>query len=281
MGEKLKESNGGKYEDEFVDGVFQLFMVLPVTTMIIPFAIAYNQMYTVFNTQGLVMQKVGFIDASMMNNADAISVLASGFVIGHYLYPALEKRGIDFPLTYKFAVGTFCGLLSLLTALIIDYRIHSKFDATGEKVNILWQIFPYAFIGAGEIFTFSTVYDAAFAIAPKEQKGLASAINLFFIGGLPNFICMGLYEGCASWFAEASGIEAYAESQVYNYLWVLIGISIFGIIINALPPVKNYYENIMNKSKDTSATQSLILTKSSILNPQEVLDAVKTAEILP
>jgi len=278
---KLKESNGGKYEDEVVDGVSSLYMVFPVTAMIVPFAIAYNQMYTVFNTQGLVMEHVGFIDASMMNNADAISVLVSGFVIGNFLYPWLEKRGISFPLTYKFAVGTFCGLLSLLSAIIIDYRIHSKYNASGEKVNILWQVFPYAFIGAGEIFTFSTVYDAAFTIAPKEQKGLASAINLFFIGGLPNFICMGLYGACASWFAEDSGVEAYVNSKVYNYLWVLIGISIFGIFINMIPTVKNYFERLADKSKDSTANESILLTKSSIIGMSDILDGVKTAEILP
>ena len=84
------------------------------------------------------MQNVGVIDAAMMNNANAISVLVCGFVVGHYIYPWLEKRGIYFPLTYKFAVGTFIGLIALLSAVNIDYQIHSKFNATGEKVNIMW-----------------------------------------------------------------------------------------------------------------------------------------------
>lgn len=200
-----------------------------------------------------------------MNNFDAISVLLAGVLIGHYFYPFLERRGIKLPITYKFAIGTFFGLVSLVTALIIDYQIHSVYKATGEMVNIMWQILPYGLIGAGEIFTFTAVYDAAFQVAPKEQKGLASAINLFFIGGVSNFICIGLYQGCAHWFAEGAGVAAYSESKVYNYLWVLIGISIFGIVINLLPPVKNYFEDVLNVRLEETANESLVLSKQSLI----------------
>jgi len=263
--DKTKISYGGKHDDEFVNGVKALFQVFPISAMILPFSIAYNQMYTVFNTQGLVMKKVAFFDASMMNNFDAISVLLAGVLIGHYFYPFLERRGIKLPITYKFAIGTFFGLVSLVTALIIDYQIHSVYKATGEMVNIMWQILPYGLIGAGEIFTFTAVYDAAFQVAPKEQKGLASAINLFFIGGVSNFICIGLYQGCAHWFAEGAGVAAYSESKVYNYLWVLIGISIFGIVINLLPPVKNYFEDVLNVRLEETANESLVLSKQSLI----------------
>ena len=109
-------------------------------------------------------------------------------------------------------------MIALLSAVIIDYQIHSKLNATGEKVNIIWQAIPYFLIGTGEIFTFTTVYDAAFTIAPKEQKGLASTINLFFITELPNFISMALCNAYTFWFATATGVEAYTNSKVYNYL---------------------------------------------------------------
>ena len=86
-------------------------------------------------------------------------------------------------------------------------------------------------------------------IAPKEQKGLASGINLFVLGAISNFICIGIYNACKDWFpANATVEEEYAASTVYNYLWVLFGIAIFGILFNLLPPVTNWLERTIKRS---------------------------------
>ena len=54
--------------------------------------------------QGTVMEKAfGFIDAASMNNADAISVLFFGYVVGTFLYPTLAKREIRIHLGYLLA----------------------------------------------------------------------------------------------------------------------------------------------------------------------------------
>ena len=45
----------------------------------------------------------GFIDAASMNNADAISVLFFGYVVGTFLYPTLAKREIRIHLGYLLA----------------------------------------------------------------------------------------------------------------------------------------------------------------------------------
>lgn len=91
-------------------------------------------------------------------------------------------------------------------------------------------------------------------IAPKEQKGLASGINLFVLGAISNFICIGIYGACKDWFpANATVEEEYAASTVYNYLWVLFGIAIFGILFNLLPPVTNWLEHTIERSSTINA----------------------------
>jgi POT family proton-dependent oligopeptide transporter len=74
--------------------------VLKISLLIVPFNIAYAQMATTFIIQGTVMRKLGFIDAACMNNADAVSVLFFGYVIGQKLYPFLAERGLKIPTTY-------------------------------------------------------------------------------------------------------------------------------------------------------------------------------------
>lgn len=222
-----------------------------VCLLIIPFCIAYSQQATMFIVQGTVMHKAfGWIDAASMNNADAISVLFFGYLIGNYMYPYLAKRNIKIPTTYKFAIGSALGAVSILCALAVEYNIHSTYNQTQSQLCVLWQVFSYMCIGMGEIFAVSTAYEVAFKLASPQQKAQASAINIFCIGGIPNVLCIALYHIGAQWFTNSRGtrnisqIEDYVEARVANYFWVLFAICIFGVIVNLLPGVKNFVASV-------------------------------------
>lgn len=243
----------------------QLMNVIYISFLTVAFNVAYSQMATIFIVQGTVMKTAaGFIDAALMNNADAISVLLSGFIVGNYLYPLLARHKLKIYTTYKFAVGSFFGSLAIFCALIVEYRIHSVYAKTGEKISILWQAFAYVFIGTGEIFAISTAYEIAFAIAPKQQKALSSALNLFFTGGVPNFICLGLYRACQRWFINSRGdaninnIQDYTQARIVNYFWVLLFISLSGMVINLLPPVRDWVASVEEEADLMSTNTSII-----------------------
>lgn len=244
-----KKSRGGTMDDSFVEGVKLLLAVIPITALTIPFNIAYSQMITVFSVQGMAMRNAAFFDSAMMLNFDALSVLIFGFLVGSYLYPYLSKRNIHLAITHKFAIGTFLGGLAIVAALAVDYAIHSH----ANQISIMWQIFQYLLIGMGEIFAVAAAYETAFVVAPKEQKGLASAINLFLIGGVPNYICISLYNACANWFPVDVDLATYQTSQVYDYLWVLVGISVFGVLLCVFPPIKNWVEGIHRQALELNA----------------------------
>lgn len=250
-----KVTNGGD------NSVVSLGSVLRISLLIIPFNIAYSQMATTFIVQGTVMEKAfGFIDAASMNNADAVSVLFFGYMVGTYGYPALATRGIKIPTTYKFALGSILGVLAVGWAIFMEYKIRATFEATGGRVNILWQSLAYVLIGAGEIFAVSAAYEAAFTAAPPDAKVLASAVNLFCVGGLPNVLCIFLYQGCKKWFQNARGtpsihrIEDYVTAKIDSYFWVLLGIAMLGVFINLLPSVRDYVATIEEKATEMVKT---------------------------
>lgn len=117
----------------------------------------------------------GFIDASTMNNADAVAVLFFGHVVGSYFYPALARRNIKIQTTYKFAIGSILGALAIAWALFVEYLIHSTYNSTGEQVSIMWQALAYILIGCGEIFAVSAAYEVAFtASAPETNKSFSN-----------------------------------------------------------------------------------------------------------
>ena len=254
-----KQSNGGDLADQFVDGVKRLLSIAPVALLVLPFNIVYAQMTTVFIIQGEAMEKISVFDASMMSNFDSLSVLVTGIITGSILYPFLEKRGWNIPTTYRFAIGSVFGALSIASALLVDSAIRNDYLNNDSQIAIFWQSANYVFVGVGEVFAVSTVYECAFTIAPKEQKSLASAIQLFLGNGLSSYICIGISQAFASWFPvysnHASPIErtqAYADSELQNYLWVLFGIALFGVALNIFPPVKNWVERLRSDALDAT-----------------------------
>lgn len=244
-----------------VDSSIGLDTIFRITALIIPFNIAYSQMATTFIIQGTVMKKAfGFIDAASMNNADAISVLFFGWVVANYVYPELARREIRIPTTYKFAIGSALGALAIAWALFMEYKIRTTYEATGEKVSILWQSVAYFLIGAGEIFAVSAAYEVAFTASPPEKKVVASALNLFCVGGIPNVLCIFLYQAGKPWFRNSNGsarisrVEDYVTASVHNYFIVLLVIALLGIVINLLPMVRDFVASVEDRATDMVKT---------------------------
>lgn len=243
------------------DSSIGLGTIFRISLLIVPFNIAYSQMSTVFIIQGTAMKKAyGFIDASTMNNADAVSVLFFGYIVGSKVYPVLARRGIKIPTTYKFALGSAFGAAAIGWSIFLEYKIRYAYEETGEMISILWQTWSYVLIGAGEIFAVSAAYEVAFTSSPPDKKVLFSAVNLFCVGGLPNVLCIGLYQACSSWFLNDHGIpnisrtRDYVTAHVDNYFLVLFVIAVSGIFLNLAPCVRDFVASIEDRAADMLRT---------------------------
>lgn len=238
-----------------------LSTIFRISLLIVPFCMAYSQMPTTLEVQGTVMSKAfGFLDAPTMNFLDAVSVLVFGSLTGSYLYPKLNELNIKIPTTYKFAIGSFFGTLSMLWALVVEFLIRFAYRADGSKISVLWQAPSYILIGCGEIFAVSAAYEVAFTASSPNTKALASAINIFCVGGIPNLLCVGLYKICRGWFRNARGdnnitrLGDYVTARVDKYFWVLVTILVFGIILNTLTFVKEFVESVEKRAADLLKT---------------------------
>jgi POT family proton-dependent oligopeptide transporter len=89
------------------------------------------------------------------------------------------------------------------------------------------------------------------------MKTLASAANLFMVGSAPNVFCLLLYNACETWFLNARGttnihhLRDYATAKVVNYFWVLEFICLLGVVINVLPPIKNWVADLEEAAAET------------------------------
>lgn len=229
-------------------------------------------MPTTFIVQGTVMANAfGFINVASLNSLDAISVLVFGSITANYIYPYLAKNGIKIPTTYKFALGSALGALAIAWAMFVEHMIHHAYKTRGGRINVLWQSPAYLLIGFGEIFAVSAAYEVAFTASPPDKKVLASATNIFCVGGLPNLLCIILYHSCSHWFTNSHGtqnighIEDYATAHVGKYFFVLLCIMIFGVILNVLPSIRGYVESIEERATDIIRTPAI--RKSPLRRP--------------
>ena len=254
--ERQKVSCGGRYSDELVQSIKRLGAVIPVIMLIMPFNIVFGQIISMFVVQGAVMADAGFVDAAWMQNFNPIAIIVLGAFISGKLYPYLEKSNKELDISSKFMIGTIFGALAMLWAILVDFMIISKYAKTSQAISILWQAPSFFLIGAGEIFAISSAYEAAFIIAPRNLKALASSTNLFLIGGLPKFISIALVAACSDFFTNADGnqdimtLSSYATAHVWKYFLVLLGIALLGVLINALPVMRRFLKRTLDSAEE-------------------------------
>ncbi|KAF4670124.1 hypothetical protein FOL47_002186 [Perkinsus chesapeaki] len=226
--EKNKKSNGGRFEDEFIEDAKLFFRLLPIFTLTIPFNMVYNTMTTTFLTQAFKMDRNTFgwnMPAALMQNIDSIAVIAVSVTVENLVYPFLRKRGLMPPPLVRFCIGSLFAAVALLAALFVEYAVKANPLYT---VSIWWQIPQFSLIATGEILLISTSYEVAFTNAPPELKNVASAVNLCFMA-MANALTAVLFQLTAPWLTDFIPGSAIAPPSHYDYFYfVLIGICLVG-----------------------------------------------------
>lgn len=199
---KCRKSQGGKYDDHFIDDAVSLFTLMPLFGLVIPFNICYNQIFMGFETQSTMMKSTifGFDMAhELMVNVDPIAVIVGSLVIDNFIFPFLRKKNMMPTILYRFVVGFTFSTLANLCAMAVEFAIQGSAENT---VSIWWQIPQFSFVAFGEIFVISTSYEVAFSKSPESLKTVASAFNLlgFAIAG---FISTALIQATNGWTSNS------------------------------------------------------------------------------
>lgn len=253
---KNKESQGGRFKDDFIEDTKVFFYLLPLFALIIPFNMAYNNMTTAFLTQGFKMDRNTFgwnMPAALMQNVDPIAVVVVSVLVDRVLYPWLRRHGKMPPVLGRFCIGSLLGGLALVSALIVEYVVMAEPLFT---VSIWWQIPQFSLIAAGEIFLISTSYEVAFTHAPPELKAVASAVNLCFMA-IANSLSAVLFQVASPWlpnFDLDHPHESVVGAHYDYYYYVLIGLCIVGAVccLLMLPYYRRVYAAVIARQKPDS-----------------------------
>jgi solute carrier family 15 (peptide/histidine transporter), member 3/4 len=283
---RMKESNGGRYSDKFVGETQSLLNLVPLFALTVPFNICYNQMTTVFYTQGTKLSSYFFgvpMTPSLMQNVDPISVIVFSLIVEYFLYNKLRERDMMPSVLVRFFVGCCMGTISVLCAMGLERAIMNSPDPE-NTISIWWQVPQFCFIAIGEIFLISTSYEVAFTYSPESMKAVGSALNLLFIGAAA-FAAGGINAACASWMPsyDPTNPASWQDSH-YDYFFILLGgISFVSGIASLL--MRPYFDKYVKKPIErnprsgdeetgTAVPNSMVESPSSIHPP--VLTVVRS-----
>ena len=242
--EKCKKSNGGLYEDKFIEDVRAVLRLMPIFLLEIPLLIAYNQMSTAFLTQGEKMD-CGSMSPAQMQNVDPIVVILASLLIDGLLYPALRKRDLMPAVLTRFIFGNLLGCLSVMCAYAVEIAV---MGAPIHSVPIWWQVPQFTCIAVAEIFLISTSYEVAFTFAPYSLKAVSSALNLLFFS-LAGFLSGLFFVTFADWMPnfDPKDPTTYQGSHYDYYYLVLAGVCGVGAL--GCFTFRPYYRRIAAQSR--------------------------------
>ncbi|HLW57768.1 MAG TPA: POT family MFS transporter [Bacteriovoracaceae bacterium] len=146
------------------------------------------------------------------------------------VYPFFEKMGVQMTPLRRMTWGMFVGAISFLIIGMIQIWM----DASDDKINVMWQFFPYLVITMAEVMISITGLEFAYTQAPRSMKSsimsiwlltvffgnlitaYVSEINFFPVASSGYFlffaVLMALFAVVFWWMAKNYKIKNYMES---------------------------------------------------------------------
>jgi MFS family permease len=249
---KARMSHGGRKDDSVVDGMVQLLWLFPIYALLTPYNVAFTSVSSVAMLQCKFMQNSGPFNGPMLVSTSYLFIGFWAVLIKKYITPFLGRKNIILTISNKFVLGSLFLTLGFAVNAFVGSQMIRVYSESGGAISILYGLFATFFIG-GMAFSLAATNELAFVIAPTELKMLGTAVMLFMTQGIPNILGAQLFRRCGDWFdvngVQASTLEEYVHSDSLNFMYVLIGFTLFDVILFSLPPVRRWMDNFEEISK--------------------------------
>ncbi|GAB1192599.1 hypothetical protein APSETT444_001792 [Aspergillus pseudonomiae] len=130
----------------------------------------------------------------VISNFNALSIIVGAPVLNYMLYPLLRRLHIRYGPVARITTGLALSSIGGVGYTVLNYYAYKlgpcgKYgssdtcvDADGVSlvapISIWWMAIPYALGGISELFVNVPAYGIAYSRAPKNMRGVVSAINL-------------------------------------------------------------------------------------------------------
>uniref|UniRef100_A0A8H7N574 Uncharacterized protein n=1 Tax=Bionectria ochroleuca TaxID=29856 RepID=A0A8H7N574_BIOOC len=181
-----------KYDDQFVEDVrrtFQatgMFCLLPVQSWNDNgLANSASYLSTMLRTDGA--------PNDVLNNFNPLAIILFSPILNFGLYPLLRSLKIHYGPIKRICTGFFIASLGGIAYCVLQYYAYESSPCgyygssdpacvdpgLTSDISVWWMGLPYSIGGISELFVNVPAYGIAYSRAPRNMKGLVSAINCF------------------------------------------------------------------------------------------------------
>ncbi len=240
----FKNSSNRKPNESFLDGALkdhskeQVDAVKAVIDIAKLFA-AISVFWALFDQHGSswVIQAMNMdlnfmgieFEASQISAWNPIMVMGLIPLFSLGLYPMLDKMGFKTTPIRRMTWGMFVGAASFAMIGLLQMWM----DGSGEKINVMWQFFPYLVITMAEVMISITGLEFAYTQAPRSMKSSVMSIWLLtvFFGNLIT--------------AYVSKVNFFPVASTGYFMFFAILMAVFALVfwfMGTRYKVKNYME---------------------------------------
>ncbi|KAJ6684057.1 hypothetical protein OIU85_007722 [Salix viminalis] len=240
-GSKEGPCSGISYLVENGKVVSRLF---PIWTMLLMFAVIFQQPATFFTKQGMTMKRsVGStfkIPPATLQSAITVSIILLMPFYDALLIPFTRDRKGIIRVTQRMGVGMVLSVVAMVIAALVETKrleISRKMDPgleTEVPLSILWLLPQYILLGISDIFTVVGMQEFFYGEVPVRMRtmGIALYTSVFGVGSFLSALLISLVEYFTasrgkgkSWFSDDM-----REARLDKYYWLLALLSVLSLV---------------------------------------------------
>lgn len=258
--DSLKGSNENPKSSIDTVATFKVVLrLIPIWTMLLMFAVIFQQPATFFTKQGMTMKRnIGGnfkIPPATLQSAITLSIILLMPLYDRIFIPITqlitgEDKGIS--VTQRMGIGMVLSIIAMVIAAVVEMKRleigremrNAGWQSETVPLSILWLLPQYILLGISDIFTVVGMQEFFYREVPRNMRtlGIALYTSVFGVGSFVSAVLISLVEvftsskGRPSWFSDDMN-----EARLDNYYWLLALLSAVSLLLYVL--LCKYYRN--------------------------------------
>ena len=171
--------------------------------------------------------------SSQIQTVNPIFILLMLPLFSYWVYPFVDKFVRLTPLR-KIGAGLFVTAASFFVIAVIQTRIDG-----GARPSIIWQIWAFAILTAGETLVSPTHLEFSYTQGPVKLKSLVMCTYLFAVS-LGN-----LFTAVVNWFIQNpdGSVKLQGASYFMFFVWVMLGTAVLFAVVTPFYKGRTYLQD--------------------------------------
>ncbi|EAZ36431.1 hypothetical protein OsJ_20761 [Oryza sativa Japonica Group] len=217
--------------------------LLPIWTMLLMFAVIFQQPMTFFTKQGMLMDhRVGavfVIPPAMLQSSITVSIILLMPLYDRVVVP-LTGHGKGITVLQRIGVGMVLSIVAMAVAALVEARRPraAASSSSGGRLSIFWLLPQYVLLGVSDVFTVVGMQEFFYTQVPSAMRtvGIALYLSVFGVGSFVGaFLITALEMATAGggggghdhgWFSDDP-----REARLDKYYWFLALLSCVSFVV--------------------------------------------------